>query len=130
MSGLVLLGKALADPTRVRVLALLREADLCVCELADSMEVSMSTLSTHLQTIRQAGLVRTSRQKKWIIYSIEPDVRPLLDQIFEFEEPAVKSDRRMERDASRLGERLGLREDGCCSVGFGGLVKSEQGVCK
>jgi DNA-binding transcriptional ArsR family regulator len=91
------------------------------------MEVSMSTLSTHLQTIRQAGLVRTSRQQKWVTYSLEPEVRPLLDQIFEFEEPALKSDRRLERDAQRLNERLGLREEGCCSVGVGGLVKSKNG---
>ena len=59
MNELVLAAKALADPTRVRVLAALRDGELCVCELSDVLDVTQSTLSTHLQVIRDANLVQT-----------------------------------------------------------------------
>ena len=59
MDELVLTAKALADATRVRILAALRGGELCVCELGDALGVTQSTLSTHLQVIREAGLVGT-----------------------------------------------------------------------
>nr|MDQ2688161.1 ArsR family transcriptional regulator [Armatimonadota bacterium] len=44
MNDLVLLGKALADPTRIRILAILQEGELCVCEVADALKMGQSTL--------------------------------------------------------------------------------------
>src|SRR5436305_228160 len=73
MRELVLIGKALADATRVRILAALRGRELCVCELCDALEVSQSTLSTHLQVIRDAGLVQTRKQGKWTYYAPAPE---------------------------------------------------------
>ena len=64
MNELVLAAKALADPTRVRVLAALRDGELCVCELSDVLDVTQSTLSTHLQVIRDANLVQTRKEGK------------------------------------------------------------------
>ncbi len=64
MNQLVLLAKALTDPSRVRVLALLREQELCVCELCDVLGLTQSTLSTHLQVIRKAGLVSARKEGK------------------------------------------------------------------
>lgn len=51
MNDVVLLGKALADATRVRIVAALNRSELCVCELCDAMEMNQSTLSGHLQII-------------------------------------------------------------------------------
>ena len=61
MNELLVTAKAFADPTRVRSLAALRGGELCVCELSDALGVTQSTLSTHLQVIRDAGLVQTRR---------------------------------------------------------------------
>ena len=73
MTELVLVAKALADPTRVRILTALRGGELCVCELCDALRVSQSTLSTHLHVIREAGLVRTRKEGKWIYYTLAPE---------------------------------------------------------
>ena len=122
MNDLVLWGKAVADPTRIRILAALREGELCVCELADALELSQSTLSTHLQLIRQAGLVATSKRGKWIYYALEPDEVPLVEAFFAHHRAAMGADKRLRRDAERLRGRLALREAGCCVVGFAAPV--------
>jgi ArsR family transcriptional regulator, arsenate/arsenite/antimonite-responsive transcriptional repressor len=67
---LVLGFHALSDPLRIRILDLLREQELCVCELCDRLETSQSKLSFHLKTLKEAQLVRTRQDKRWIYYSL------------------------------------------------------------
>ena len=128
MNDIVLLGKALADPTRVRILALLRGGELCVCEIADALEISQSTLSTHLQTIRQAGLVSTRKNAKWSYYGLEPAVKPLLEAVFAPYQAALDADQRLRRDTERVEQRLRLRVDGCCVLGLPSLDGAEKEV--
>ena len=118
MVELVLAAKALADPTRVRVLAALREGELCVCELSDALEVTQSTLSTHLQVIREADLVRTRKEGKWVYYALKPEAKRLLKGVFGFFADGLETDSLLRRDAGRLQKRLAEREDGACCRGF------------
>lgn len=127
MNDLVLFGKALSDPTRIRIIAALRRGSLCVCELCDALEMSQSTLSSHLQTIRQAGLVTTRKEGKWIYYALEAQYRPLLNGLFEQFCDVLQSDRRLQRDAEGVQARLDLRVDGCCTLGFGQLEPKQKG---
>lgn len=127
MNDFVLLGKALSDSTRIRILAVLRQSDLCVCELCDALEMSQSTLSSHLQTIRQAGLVTTRKEGKWIYYALEQQYCPLLDCLFEQFRDVLQTDRRLQRDADGVEERLHLRVDGSCTLGFGQLEPKQKG---
>jgi ArsR family transcriptional regulator len=117
---LTLTAKAFADPTRVRILSALREKELCVCELCDALAVTQSTLSTHLQVIRDARLLSSRKQGKWMYYTIEPSVGRLVDSLFKFFSPSLKSDTTLRRDGKRLRQRLSLRDDGACCVGFAG----------
>ncbi len=61
MQAAITFAKALADPTRLRVIAALRQRELCVCELCDALEATQSTLSTHLTLLRDAAITRTRR---------------------------------------------------------------------
>lgn len=117
---LVLAAKAFADPSRVRILLALREGELCVCELCDALAVTQSTLSTHLQVIRRAGLVSARKQGKWMYYAIAPDAKRLLDSLTRFFSNSLAADATVRRDARKLRRRLSLRDDGACCVGFGG----------
>jgi ArsR family transcriptional regulator len=119
MNELVLAAKALADATRVRVLAALRGGELCVCELSDALEVAQSTLSTHLQVIREADLVQTRKEGKWVYYALKPEAKRLLKGVFDFFADGLESDKLLRRDAGRLQKRLAEREDGACCRGFG-----------
>jgi ArsR family transcriptional regulator, arsenate/arsenite/antimonite-responsive transcriptional repressor len=61
---------ALSDPLRVRVLELLRDRELCVCDLCEHLATTQSKLSFHLKTLKLAGLVRSRQEGRWIYYSL------------------------------------------------------------
>jgi ArsR family transcriptional regulator len=116
---LLLSARALADPSRVRILAALRGQELCVCELCDTLGLSQSTLSTHLQVIRDAGLVAARKQGKWMYYAIAPHAQNLVNTLFELFFNSLNSDLALRRDKKQLSKRLALRDRGECCVGFG-----------
>lgn len=63
---------ALADPTRLAILAELRAGEQCVCVLADRFDTGQSRLSFHMKTLKDAGLVTDRRQGRWIYYAVNP----------------------------------------------------------
>ena len=62
--------KALSDPNRVRVVKLLQQEELCVCEIKEVLGLAQSTVSKHLKILEDAGLVERKRQGTWMIYSL------------------------------------------------------------
>lgn len=75
--------KALSDPTRLSVAAALRAADgeLCVCDLAWITERSEKLVSHHVRILRTAGLVRSRRDGKMVMYALTDAGRALLDAV-------------------------------------------------
>lgn len=125
MEAALAFAKALAEPTRLRVAAALRDHELCVCELCDALQTTQSTLSTHLTLLREAGLVRTRKRGKWIYYRLNSDTSQLIDIFFRhFAE--MTRDKRIQRDADRVRRRLKLRDNGCCNLGFDQLTKKRR----
>ncbi len=112
------LGQAIVDPTRVRIIAALRRWELCVCELVDALEISQSTLSGHLQVLRQTGLVVTRKEGRWIYYSLSDRKTALIEAIFFHAKPDSDTDPRLRRDTRRIERRLAIRENGRCILGF------------
>ncbi len=62
--------KALSDPTRVKIIKLLQNRMLCVCELKESLQVAQSTTSKHLKILEEAGLVTFRKDGLWVNYTI------------------------------------------------------------
>jgi ArsR family transcriptional regulator len=62
--------KALSDPIRLHVIELLRQQEMCVCDLCEQIGVAQSKLSFHLKTLREAGLLNSRQQGRWIYYSL------------------------------------------------------------
>jgi ArsR family transcriptional regulator len=116
---LILAAKAFSDPARVRILMALRGGELCVCELCDALSATQSTLSTHLQVIRKAGLVTARRQGKWMYYTIAPQAQPVIRSLFQHYAGSLDRDTTLRRDAKTLAKRLALRTEGSCCIGFG-----------
>jgi ArsR family transcriptional regulator, arsenate/arsenite/antimonite-responsive transcriptional repressor len=71
---------ALSDPLRLKVLELLRQQELCVCELCETLGVTQSKLSFHLKTLKEAGLVRSRQEGRWIYYSLNLPQFVVLEQ--------------------------------------------------
>lgn len=62
--------KAAADPCRLRILKLLKEGELCVCEIMTALSKPQSNTSHHLSILREAGLVKERRDGKWSYYRL------------------------------------------------------------
>ncbi|EDY20714.1 transcriptional regulator, ArsR family [Chthoniobacter flavus Ellin428] len=61
--------KALSDPTRLRLLSLLSEGEVCVCFLSDVLKLVQPKVSRHLAYLKRAGLVAARREGKWMHYA-------------------------------------------------------------
>lgn len=110
--------KALGDPTRLRLVRLLLEAgtDLCVCELADSLEESQYNVSKHCTALKSVRLLESRRDGRWVYYRLakgrESFHEPLFRAVAGIPAGLVK------RDRAELRKRLRLREGGKCLLGI------------
>jgi ArsR family transcriptional regulator len=62
--------KAIADETRLRVLALLGDGECCVCELTEALDIAQPLLSFHLKVLKAVGLVTDRREGRWAYYAL------------------------------------------------------------
>ena len=113
MADLARMLRALADPTRLRIVLLLNGRDeLCVCELVDALGVPQYSVSRHLGVLKAAGAVTDWRQGKWMHYALDPKLsqeeRAVIAAVCARagREPTARRDRR------RLGQSLRPREEG------------------
>jgi len=73
MQQIVRLCKALTQPSRLRILALLGEGERCVCDLVEVLGMPQSTVSRHLALLKNAGWVNERRQGVWMYYRLTDD---------------------------------------------------------
>jgi ArsR family transcriptional regulator, arsenate/arsenite/antimonite-responsive transcriptional repressor len=69
--------KALGDPVRLQLMSMIAsapEGEVCVCELTPAFDLSGPTISHHLKTLREAGLVDAERRASWVYYRPRPGV--------------------------------------------------------
>jgi ArsR family transcriptional regulator len=73
--------KALADKTRLRILALLGNNEVCVCHIHDTLGLPQPTVSRHLAYLRKSGLVAARRDGVWMHYEVARSLSPLVQGI-------------------------------------------------
>lgn len=76
--------KALADPTRVRIVSIVAASDgqkACVCDLTDPIGLSQSTVSHHLKILMDAGFLTRSKSGTWAYYTLVPGALDRLSQV-------------------------------------------------
>ncbi len=72
--------QALSEPLRVQILDLLRTKELCVCDLCEALKATQSRLSFHLKVLKEAGLVRSRQEGRWVYYSLNLPQFVVLEQ--------------------------------------------------
>ena len=65
--------KVLGDPTRIRILQVLHDGRLCVCDIAETLGMTQSAISHQLRILRQARLVRATREGRSMFYTLDDD---------------------------------------------------------
>lgn len=94
--------RAFSDGTRVRILSLLREGEVCVCDLVRVLDAPQPTVSRHLAYLRKAGLVEARRQGLWMHYSLAAPGSPLHAKLLECLKCCPDAMPELARDAKRL----------------------------
>ena len=75
--------KALAETIRLRIVILLTEGELCVCDLTELLSLPQSTVSRHMSRLKNAGLITDKRVGKWVHYNINKDTIEYLPSLIE-----------------------------------------------
>jgi ArsR family transcriptional regulator len=103
--------KALADPTRIRILGLLAAGEICVCHIHESLRLPQPLVSRHLAYLRRSGLVAARKEGLWVHYRLAPQhdeaTRTLLDAVFQ----CVGRLSTVAKDSRRLQRKIG-----CCAA--------------
>jgi ArsR family transcriptional regulator len=116
LDSAVRVAKALAHPTRLRIAAMLNHGPLCVCQLTAVFEAAASTISAHLLELRRAGVVRETKQGKWVEYRLHNEaavlgvLRPLL--------AVANDDDLLATDLARLREVTSIPASVLCEAGL------------
>ena len=93
---------ALADPIRLRILALLKTGEICVCHIHGSLDVPQPTASRHLAYLRRARLVDARRDGRWMHYRLADHADPVVAAVVASALHALTHTEASARDAKRL----------------------------
>lgn len=115
MRDLMAVTKALADESRVRILLALEPGELCVCQIVELLQLASSTVSKHMSILKQARLVESRKEGRWMFYRLTGNAGPaeaaeMSTLIFRL----TAADPRRREDARRLKQILKLDRDELC----------------
>lgn len=105
MEDFIKQAKAIADPTRARMLKLLEERELCVCDITDIMGLGQSTASKHLGILKMAGLVESRKDGTWSYYKLSDNIRADNKNFLKFMASHINDDAQIKKDKSLLTKR-------------------------
>jgi ArsR family transcriptional regulator len=97
-----LLFRALADRTRLRLLSLMGDEEVCVCFFVEVLRATQPKISRHLAYLRKAGVVEARREGKWMHYRVVEPKDEHAARIFREVRAWLKEDATMRRDRERL----------------------------
>lgn len=104
MAGLERVFRALADRTRLRILALLMTGEVCVCHIHETLRLPQPKVSRHLAYLRRTGLVATRKDGLWVHYRLAAVSDPVLRTVRDAVTHALWHVPAVQRDAKRLSK--------------------------
>jgi ArsR family transcriptional regulator, arsenate/arsenite/antimonite-responsive transcriptional repressor len=110
--------KALGDENRVRALVVLREGELCVCQIIELLGLAPSTVSKHMSILKQVGLVEATKKGRWVYYRLPNDdeTSRLTAAAISFVLESVSNDPVILRDRDRLRTVLQAQAHELCKL--------------
>jgi DNA-binding transcriptional ArsR family regulator len=130
-----IVAKAVADPSRVRILKILESGELCVCQITAVLDLAPATVSKHLAALKTAGLLQQRRDGKWVYYRLaERDfnsyARPFLALVHAAlaDDPTAAEDRRVLAMVNAVPLQV-LCDQGRAAIGVKGQVAEAAACC-
>lgn len=95
--------KALGDPNRIRILKMVLERELCLCEVREVLDLSNSTVSKHLSILRDAGLILDSKDGKWVNFRVnKASNQPFIRAAIALVQGSFSDDQDIRNDRSKV----------------------------
>jgi len=110
MKELLSIFKALSDETRLRIIKLLEQGELCVCDITAALDMVQPKVSFHLNALKEAGLIKDRKQGKWIHYSLNE--KELFRRMLILSACERMQDTTLSGDRKRLNIFLGNKDAG------------------
>lgn len=117
MKELLSIFKALSDETRLRILKLLENGELCVCHIVAAVDMSQSKVSFHLKVLKDSGLVKDRREGKWMHYRLNES--DLLKRILFLSIAERVREEEIASDRQRLEAFIASRMEGFTDIAAG-----------
>jgi ArsR family transcriptional regulator len=76
--------KALSDETRLRILSVIFQGEMCVCEIEQSLSLTQSNASRHLTALKSAGIIKGVKRAQWMYYSLNECFVDKHKELFEY----------------------------------------------
>lgn len=112
MRALLEVTQALADESRLRILAALSGGELCVCQVLELLDLAPSTVSKHLSILRQAGLIDARKAGKWMHYRLADPATPgVAASATRWVMPHLDEEKRVADDRAHLKKLLKLEPE-------------------
>jgi len=108
LDSLEQLFKALADDTRLRILALLASGEVCVCNIHGALDLPQPAVSRHLAYLRKTGLVAARREGLWMHYRLELPTTPAVSKVLKASLEAVQLASGTTTDRRRLSSLVSI----------------------
>lgn len=96
--------KALSDETRLRILSLIWDNDMCVCEIEACLGLTQSNASRHLTALKNAGILSSYKQAQWAHYKLNEDFCQKNKELIDYLAKRLKSLQSYESDTKKVAE--------------------------
>jgi ArsR family transcriptional regulator len=104
--------RAFSDPVRLRILNVVQQGELCVCDLVSVLRLPQPTISRHLSYLRRAGLVKVREERSWNFYELSTARSAFHRKMLECLETCYRDVPEMSTDVARA--RTLRKQGGCC----------------
>jgi DNA-binding transcriptional ArsR family regulator len=109
--------RALGDSNRVRALLSLREGELCLCQIIELLGLAPSTVSKHMSILKQAGLVDSRKEERWIYYRLAKyESKHPIARFIEISINTLAEDEIIKKDDEKLKKILRMTPETLCKV--------------
>lgn len=94
--------KAFGDNTRLRIIYILRQEELCVCEIEVILGITQSNASRHLNKLKTVGIIDYEKKSQWVHYFIAPEFIKTNKTLLEYLDNHIRTNDKLIKDSSRL----------------------------
>ena len=115
--------KALADENRVRLLLALQKRELCLCQLVELVQLAPSTVSKHMSILKQARLVDSRKDGRWMYYRLPDDGPAAIKQAIAWVAVSLERDQQVATDRQRLKRVLAIDPSELCASQSSGAAR-------